>query len=164
MSVCLCVCFKLSRADLSHQGANHHDHSGGIMILGGPGFLAVALRRAAGGPCGPPASCAAPTRCFCRAPHRWGSASVSQSESLSVCLVGIGRCGQAASEHYWYGHWQVTVRTAPRTSLTPNADSDPQPAVPCHPYDGYLDFSRYTFPNICFNLTSSGFSSCSVPL
>ena len=36
MSVCLCVCFKLSRADLSHQGANHHDHSGGIMILGGP--------------------------------------------------------------------------------------------------------------------------------
>ena len=43
MSVCLCVCFKLSRADLSHQGANHHDHSGGIMILGGPGVLAVAL-------------------------------------------------------------------------------------------------------------------------
>ena len=40
MSVCLCVCFNLlslshgKLSDLSHQGANHHDHSGDIMIIG----------------------------------------------------------------------------------------------------------------------------------
>ena len=77
MSVCMCVCFKLSD--------HHHDHSGDIMIMGGPAGTRGSPAQGRRGPLRAPGVLRRARSMLAGLPAG-GVLPMSASPSLSVCL------------------------------------------------------------------------------